>query len=406
MPRAFVLVLDSVGIGNAPDAASYGDAGADTVGHIAEACAAGKADRAGLRSGPLRLRNLVRLGLGEACRMSAGRVPPGLEGQPAQSRYGCAVETSKGKDTPSGHWELAGVPVVFDWGYFAREVPCFPKQLTDALCAEAGLPGILGNCHASGTAIIAELGEEHRQSGKPICYTSADSVFQIAAHEQSFGLDRLYEVCEVARKLVDPYRIGRVIARPFSGAGAADFARTGNRRDYSVLPPAATVLDRATEAGRGVISVGKIADIFAHSGTGRVLKADGNAALFDRTLDAVAGLAPGGLAFANFIDFDSIYGHRRDAAGYAAALEYFDARLPEIEAALQPDDLVIVTADHGCDPTWSGSDHTREKIPVLAFGPRVAAGPIGCRTSYADVAATVARHLKLPPPAAGTAFPL
>ncbi len=405
MPRVFVLVLDSVGIGAAPDAARYGDDGADTVGHIAEACARRDADREGLRSGPLRLPNLVRLGLGEACRMATGRVPPGLDGRARSiGRYGCAIETSKGKDTPSGHWELAGVPVRFDWGYFPREVPCFPKALTDAVCEQARLPGILGNCHASGTAIIAALGAEHMRGGRPICYTSADSVFQIAAHESAFGLDRLYEVCTIARKLVDPLRIGRVIARPFVGNSSNDFVRTGNRRDFSVAPPAATVLDLATAAGRDVISVGKIADIFAHSGTGRVVKAHGNTAIADRTCEAMRELADGGLLFSNFIDFDSMHGHRRDVAGYAVALEAFDARVPGMMETLHADDMLVITADHGCDPTWHGSDHTREQIPVLAFSPAQARGSIGQRSTFADLGATVARTLEITPPHDGLPF--
>jgi phosphopentomutase len=407
MARAFVLVLDSVGIGAAPDAARYGDEGADTVGHIARACAAGEADRDGLREGPLCVPHLVRLGLGKACRLATGAVPPGLEdGSATTGRFGCASEISKGKDTPSGHWELAGTPVSFDWGYFPRTVPSFPPHLIRTLCRRADLPGILGDCHASGTKIIAELGVEHMRTGKPICYTSADSVFQIAAHEQTFGLDRLYELCAIARELVDPLNIGRVIARPFVGASPDDFARTANRRDYSVPPPSPTVLDCATAADRDVVTVGKVADIFAHSGTGRVLKADGNAALFDRTMQGIGALADGGLLFANFIDFDTIHGHRRDPAGYAAALEAFDARIPEIEAALRPGDLVVISADHGCDPTWQGTDHTRERVPVLAFGPAVRPGAIGARKTFADVGATVAAHLGLPAMNAGTIFAL
>lgn len=403
MPRALVLVLDSVGIGAAPDAALYGDEGADTIGHIAEACARGNANADG-RSGPLKLPNLVRLGIGEACAVAGGRIPPGLEGgsQP-HGAFGCAAETSKGKDTPSGHWELAGVPVEFDWGYFPRSTPCFPPELVSAVCLHAHLPGILGDTHASGTEIIAELGEEHLRTGKPICYTSADSVFQIAAHEERFGLDRLYEVCAIARRLVDGLQIGRVIARPFVGSSGKDFARTGNRRDYSVPPPAPTILDRASDAGRDVISVGKIADIFAHSGTGRVLKGNGNSQLFDRTLEGLATLKDGGLLFTNFIDFDSIYGHRRDTPGYAAALEALDARLPELERALKADDLVIITADHGCDPIWRGTDHTREQVPILAFGARWA-GSIGRRTTFADVGATVTQHLDLQPTSSGVPF--
>jgi phosphopentomutase len=405
MPRAIILVLDSVGIGSAPDASRYGDEGADTVGHIAEACTRGAGDRDGLRSGPLSLPNLSRLGLGEACRMASGRVPPGIAAATdPQGRYGCAVEVSKGKDTPSGHWEIAGVPVPFDWGYFPRTTPCFPAELISELCRRADLPGILGNCHASGTEIIARLGEDHVRSGRPICYTSADSVFQIAAHEQTFGLDRLYAVCQIARQLIDPLNIGRVIARPFIGASAADFSRTSNRRDYAVPPPSPTILDRATAAGRDVITVGKIGDIFAHSGTGRVLKADGNDALYDCTLEGIAALADGGLLFANFIDFDTIHGHRRDVAGYAASLEAFDARLPELDNRLRPGDLVVITADHGCDPTFRGTDHTREQVPILAFGPDISPRRIGRRDTFADVAATVAAHLLLSPMNCGTAF--
>lgn len=400
--RSLILVMDSVGIGAAPDAAHYHDEGADTVGHIAEACMAGKADNQ-RREGPLRLPNLVALGLGEACRLATGRVPPGLEGRPKHSRFGCASETSKGKDTPSGHWEIAGVPVPFDWGYFPKTVPCFPADLVEGLWVQAGLPGLLGNCHASGTEIIAEFGERHVRTGAPICYTSADSVFQIAAHEESFGLERLYEVCGIARRLVDPLNIGRVIARPFVGTSASDFRRTAHRKDFSVPPPEPTILDFAATAGRDIVTIGKIDDIFAHRGTGRNMRADGNEALFDATLDGLASLADGGLLFANFIDFDTLYGHRRDVAGYAAALEAFDARIPELLNRLRDDDLLIITADHGCDPTWSGTDHTREQVPILVWNAR-ATSPIGLRAGYADIGATVAKHLRLPAPLHGAGF--
>jgi phosphopentomutase len=398
MPRALILVLDSVGIGGAPDAADYGDHGADTIGHIVEACQS-------LERGPLRLPVLGRLGLGLACELATGRCPAGLEpeGEPA-ALYGCAAERSKGKDTPSGHWEIAGLPVPFDWGYFPKTQPAFPPELTAAFCAHAGLPGILGDCHASGTAIIADLGEEHIRTGKPILYTSADSVLQIAAHEEAFGLARLYEVCAIARRLIDPLNIGRVIARPFIGSSSADFRRTAGRRDFATPPPSPTLLDCASMAGRDVVSVGKIADIFAHSGTGRVLKADGNNALFDATLNGLAGLADGGLLMANFVDFDMLYGHRRDVAGYAAALEAFDSRLPELLQCLAPGDLLVITADHGCDPTWEGTDHTREQVPVLATGPGLGRGSIGRRSTYADVAAACAAHLNLRWDGSGTAF--
>jgi phosphopentomutase len=400
--RALILVMDSVGVGAAPDAAAYGDAGADTVGHIAETCAAGRADNA-TREGPLQLPNLVALGLGEACRLATGRVPPGLDGPVDHSRHGCASEISRGKDTPSGHWEIAGVPVPFDWGYFPKTVPCFPPDLVERLCAQARLPGILGNCHASGTDIIAACGERHMRSGEPICYTSGDSVFQIAAHEETFGLERLYEVCAIARRLVDALNIGRVIARPFVGTGASDFKRTAHRRDFSVPPPDRTILDLAESDGRDIVTIGKIDDIFAHRGTGRNSRGDGNAALFDATLDGLASLADGGFLFANFIDFDTLYGHRRDVAGYAAALEAFDIRLPELLNRLRRDDLLIITADHGCDPTWSGTDHTREQVPILMWT-ATSSAPIGPRTGFADIGATVADHLDLPAPLHGVRF--
>jgi phosphopentomutase len=406
MARAILIVLDSVGIGGAADAAAYGDAGADTLGHVAEACAAGRADRAGLRQGPLRLPNLVRLGLGQAALASTGRLPPGLEGRADGGAHGFAAEASRGKDTPSGHWEIAGCPVDFDWGYFPKTVPCFPEALIEAITEEAGLPGVLGQKHASGTEIIAELGAESIRSGKPILYTSADSVLQIAAHEEAFGLDRLLTLCLIARRLVDPLNIGRVIARPFRGDAAHGFERTANRRDFAVPPPRATLLDRLAEAGRTRMSVGKIGDIFAHRSTGEIVKGrgaapTGNEALTDALLEAERRLPAGGLMFINLVDFDMIHGHRRDVAGYAAALEAFDRRLPEILARLGEHDRLVITADHGCDPTAAGTDHTRENVPVLIAGPGLEASDFGGRTSFADIAATLAAHLGVTPPEAG-----
>ena len=405
MPRAILIVLDSFGIGGAEDAAVFGDEGADTLGHIAEACARGQGDRAGLRQGPLHLPNLSRLGLGRAAEASTGRLPPGLEADgPAEALWGYGVEVSNGKDTPSGHWEIAGCPVPFDWGYFPDTQPAFPRELTEALVREAGLPGILGDKHASGTEILKECGEAHLRTGKPICYTSADSVFQIAAHETRFGLERLYAVCEVARRLVDPLNVGRVIARPFVGETAATFERTGNRRDYAVPPPAPTLLDRVTEAGRTVLAVGKISDIFAHRGLGRLIKASGNEAIFAARLRALEDARDGDLVFSNLIDFDQLYGHRRDVPGYAAALEAFDRRVPDLTARLQPGDLCVLTADHGCDPTWRGTDHTREHVPILAFGPGLEARGIGRRETYADMAASLLDHLGLPALGTGRSF--
>ncbi|QIJ74623.1 phosphopentomutase [Methylobacterium sp. NI91] len=405
MARALLIVLDSVGIGGAPDADRYGDAGSDTVGHIAEACAAGRGDRPGLRAGPLRLPNLVALGLGLACEGATGRLPPGLasEAEP-QALWGHAVETAAGKDTPSGHWEIAGVPVREAWGHFPDAHPAFPAELTAALIARAGLPGILGDRHASGTAIIDAFGAEHVRTGRPICYTSADSVFQIAAHEEKFGLERLYETCRIARDLCDPYRVGRVIARPFIGSEKDGFHRTSRRKDFSVAPPADTLLDVLDAAGRAVVSVGKIGDIFAHRATGREVKPAGNAACLDAALDAFASLPDGGFVFLNLVDFDTEHGHRRDVPGYAAELEAFDARIPEIHAVLKPGDLCVITADHGNDPTWTGTEHTREQVPVLAFGPEVAPGSIGQRDTFADIGAALAAHLGLPPLGAGRAW--
>ncbi len=404
MARAFILILDSFGIGASLDAEHYGDQGANTFGHIAEFCAAGHADKEGVRSGKLNLPNLTRLGLHAAAIASTGQPIVGLARDiPLTGAFGYAVEHSKGKDTPSGHWEIAGVPVLFDWGYFPPDYPSFPQALTDALISQGQLPGILGNKHASGTDIIDEWGEEHMRSGKPIVYTSADSVLQIAAHEQSFGLQRLYDLCAIARKLVDPYNIGRVIARPFLGE-PGQFYRTSNRRDLATPPPASTLLDQIIAEGGEVIAIGKIADIFAHQGISKTIKADGNAALFDATVDAAQQATEKTLIFTNFVDFDMLYGHRRDVIGYAAALEAFDRWLPRLEQALQPDDIVIIAADHGCDPTWPGSDHTREHIPVLMFGPKVAPGFLGRRDGFADIGQSVAQHLNISPLIHGISF--
>jgi phosphopentomutase len=404
MPRAILCILDSVGIGGAPDAGAYGDEGANTVGHIAEACAAGKGGQANLRTGPLQLPNLSALGLGAAVRLSTGTLPPGLSGTPRGGLFGVGREISKGKDTPSGHWEITGVPVPFDWGYFPKTVPAFPPELVEAIIAEAGLPGILGDKHASGTEIIAELGEESIRTGKPICYTSVDSVFQIAAHEGHFGLERLYELCEIVFRHTAPLNIGRVIARPFLGETAETFKRTGNRRDFAIAPPEPTLLDRLKSAGRQVYAIGKISDIFAGHGVTHKIKASGLTALFDCTLDAMEMAAPGSLIMTNFVDFDSEYGHRRDVPGYAAALEAFDARLPELIAKMAHDDLLVLTADHGNDPTWTGTDHTREQVPILVFSPALAQGEIGIRNTLADIGEGVAHWLGIAPGRHGRSF--
>lgn len=412
MPRAFLVVLDSVGIGGAPDADKFfnhetPDTGANTVGHIAEHCASGKADEPGLRSGPLKLPNLARLGLGEAMKLATGSDHPDLEVEPITGRYAAATEVSKGKDTPSGHWEIAGVPVPFEWGYFPEEDPVFPPDLMEAFIREANLPGTLCNTHGSGTVVIAELGMEHIQSGKPIVYTSADSVFQIAAHETHFGLERLYEICKVARRLVDPLNIGRVIARPFVGESVETFKRTANRKDYAVPPPEPTVLNRVQDGGHRVIALGKLGDIFAMHGIDEVRKVPGIEGLFDvlmGTLEGPEAAKDGDLVFANFVDFDSEFGHRRNVAGYADALERFDRLLPRFTDAMRAGDLLILTADHGNDPTWVGTDHTRERVPVLCFAKGLEPGSAGVRTTFADIGESVASWLGLPKGAHGDSF--
>ncbi len=404
MTRVAIIVLDSVGCGYAPDAAQFGDSGANTLGTIAQSCARGRADRQGLRTGILRLPNLAKLGLGHACATAGGLILPGLECETPTALYGSAIETSGGKDTPSGHWEMAGTPNPQAFGYFADIEPCFPPELVTAIIADGQITGILGNKHAAGTTIIDELGIEHLQSGKPILYTSVDSVLQIAAHETAFGLERLYALCKVVRKLVDPLKIGRVIARPFLGNAATGFYRTPHRRDYAMPPPSGGLLDRACENGREIVTLGKIGDIFAHRHTGREIKAAGNMALFDTLLDVWPKLGEGGLLFANFVDFDTEHGHRRDIAGYAACLEAFDARLPAFLAQLKPGDCLIITADHGNDPGFKGTDHTREQVPVLAFRTGCAGGSIGQRASFADIGQTAANFLKIEPVKSGISF--
>ncbi len=389
MPRAFLLILDSLGIGGAPDAAAFGDEGANTLAHICDHM-------------KLHVPHMASLGLGLAAELSSGRNP--LRPQPLIGQYGVAREVSKGKDTITGHWEIAGVPLSFDWGYFPRTIPAFPQDLIDGIVTRCNLPGLLAMCHASGTEVIKRFGAEHIRSGKPIAYTSADSVLQIAAHEQHFSLDRLYEVCRVARELTYPMNIGRIIARPFIGEGPGEFRRTGHRKDFAVTPPAPTLLKVLTDAGRDVVSVGKIGDIYAHVGTGREIKVAGNPAFLEVTLASMDGLGEGGLLMTNFVDFDTEFGHRRDPLGYGRALEAFDADLPRILAKLREGDLLILTADHGNDPTWKGTDHTREQVPVMSVMRGMRPGSFGLRASFADIGQTIARHLGVGPLGTGAAW--
>ncbi len=401
MPRAFLIVMDSAGCGGAPDAGSFfngdhPDTGANTLGHIAQACADGSAEEG--RSGALRLPNLDRLGLGAAIRLASGLDAPGLGAEP-QGLWGAATEISRGKDTPSGHWELAGVPVPWDWHYFPDEVPAFPQSLLDRVCELAGTEGTLGNCHASGVPIIEEHCAEHMRTGWPICYTSADSVFQIAAHEEAFGLDRLLQLCEDLAPTLHKMKVGRVIARPFVGE-CGNFSRTKNRRDYAIEPPSPTLNDWVQDAERRVYGIGKIGDIFSRRGIDEVRKGS-DAELMVHLSDLVREAEEGSLTFANFVEFDSQYGHRRDVSGYARALEWFDGELPGIFARAREGDLFIFTADHGNDPTWVGSDHTRERVPMVGHG--LGARKVGL-VGFSDVGVSVAAHLGVEPQGPGKSF--
>ena len=394
MARAFLVVMDSVGIGGAPDADRYfngdvPDTGANTLGHIAQACSAGKAEDG--RSGQLHVPNLASLGLFQAVALASGLDLPGPE---PKGTWGAATEVSRGKDTPSGHWELAGLPVPWDWHYFPDTENSFPDTVIAEVTRLAGTDGILGNCHAPGTAIIEELGGAHVQSGKPICYTSADSVFQIAAHEEHFGLERLLALCEGLAPTLHAMKVGRVIARPFVGTAEEGFIRTAHRRDYAITPPGSVLTNWVHDAGRPVTAIGKIGDIFSMQGIDEVRKGP-DEVLMGHLNDLVATAADGGLTFANFVEFDSLFGHRRDVSGYARALEWFDVEIGRVMQNLRPGDMLVLTADHGNDPTWVGTDHTRERVPVLVDG--IGPGTLGV-IGFRDVAKLVAGHLDVAVP--------
>jgi phosphopentomutase len=379
--RVVIVVADGVGCGGAPDAAAYGDRGADTLGNLSR------------QVGGLHLPNLEALGLGGVTSISgvpAVSVPQGA--------VGVMQEASAGKDTITGHWEMAGIVTPRAMATFPDG---FPPAITDALRAASGR-GLLGNKPASGTAIIDELGAAHLATGDLILYTSADSVLQIAAHEEVVPLAELYAICEKARAIADRHDIGRVIARPFVGTPGA-FRRTYNRRDYALVPPAPTLLDDMTAAGIPVIGVGKIGDIFAGRGLRESLHSEGNGDGMRLTLEALPRIARG-LVFVNLVDFDMLYGHRNDSAGFARALGELDAWLPALRGALGPDDVAFLTADHGNDPTTPGTDHTRERVPLLAFGPGMHPAALGVRTSFCDLGQTIAAGLGLPPLAQGTSF--
>ena len=401
MPRAFVIVIDSAGIGGAPDADKFfnldrPDTGANTVAHIAQQCTAGLADDG--RQGPLAVPTLDALGLGAAITLASGdktdlrAVPTGA--------WGAATEVSMGKDTPSGHWELMGVPVPWDWGVFPDKTKSFPSDIVAAICEAAGTDGILGNCHASGEQVLADLGAEHLKTGWPICYTSVDSVLQIAAHEDHFGRERLIDLCRAVAPMLHERKVGRVIARPFVGSVEDGFTRTIYRRDFAISPPSPTLCDWVSEAGGRVYAVGKIGDIFSTRGIDECRKG-ADADLMGHVFDLVETAEDRSFTFVNLVEFDTKYGHRRNVAGYAKHLEWFDIELARLLPRLKDDDLLIVTADHGNDPTWTGTDHTRERVPVLAHG--LGTREIGL-VEFVDVAASISYHLNIAQSGPGKSF--
>ncbi|HSN15766.1 MAG TPA: phosphopentomutase [Anaeromyxobacteraceae bacterium] len=373
--RFLILVADSCGCGALPDAAEYGDEGSDTLGNTARAV------------GGLRLPAMQALGLGAVTEILG--VPPAAR---PGAFVGRMAERSQGKDTISGHWEMMGAILAEGLATFPRG---FPPEIVEAFVRETGAPGVLGNVVASGTTIIEELGEEHQRTGKPIVYTSADSVFQIAAHEGTVPLERLYGWCRAARRLLDPWRVARVIARPFVGT-PGQYTRTYNRKDFAMPPPTTTVLERLVAAGVPVYGVGKIPDIFDRRGISEEIHTEGNADGLARTT-ALLERVERGLVFVNLVDFDMLYGHRNDPVHYAKALEELDQALPGLLSRLRPGDLWAVTADHGCDPTTPSTDHSREYVPLLAGGPGLGGGALGTRASFADLGATVAEAFGLVP---------
>ncbi|MFL2766179.1 MAG: phosphopentomutase [Paracoccaceae bacterium] len=385
MARVFLVVMDSVGIGGAPDADKYfngdiSDFGSNTVLHIAEYMRK--------RGRPLKLPQLNALGLGSAIHHSAGIRHPDLPIEP-DANWAVGQESSRGKDTPSGHWEIAGLPVTWDWHYFKDKTNSFPTEIINLICQIAQVDGILGNKHASGIRIIEEFGQSHVETSMPICYTSADSVFQIAAHETVFGLDRLYDLCEKLSPAIHNLNVGRVIARPFGGSKEEGWERTKNRRDYAMLPPSSVLTDWVKASGGKTYAIGKIGDIFS------MRNIDSNVTGTDRDLmrqlqKHIEFAEDGSLIFANFVEFDSLFGHRRDPIGYAKALEWFDTGIADVVRNLLEDDLLIVTADHGNDPTWSGTDHTREQVPVLLLGKT---DFIQSGIELSDVATLASKHL-------------
>ena len=388
--RGIWIVMDAVGIGGAPDANLFGDLGADTFGNIVKACATGMANVG--RQGNLDVPNLASLGIYAAHEEANSNTENLTTIKSKNQSYAAATEISRGKDTPSGHWELAGVPVNWDWKYFQDKENSLPSDVLKQIIKVTGLSGILGNCHASGTEIIKEFGDKHVDTLHPIFYTSADSVVQIACHEEHFGLEKLYHLCQVSAEEFHPMMVGRVIARPFLGDSSSGFYRTNNRKDYTIAPPKPTICEHLINDGRICHGIGKISDIFANKGISTSISGMDDDRLFDEMLNLIVHVNDGDLIFANFVEFDSVYGHRRDVVGFALALERFDKKIGKLLRVIKPNDFLIITADHGNDPTFRGSDHTRERVPVLMRGNYAKNGNHG-KVFFSDVGATMASYL-------------
>lgn len=398
MKRVFILVLDSLGIGYTKDSHLFYDEGSNTLNHIAEFCYKEKANFG--RRGSLFIPNLTSLGLGLAAEAASGHFPLGLnKNTKIIANYGYASPISFGKDTISGHWEIAGVPVLYDWHYFKDKKYSFPNKILNEIVNINSLSGYLGNCHSSGTSIISDLGEDHIKTKKPIFYTSSDSVFQIACHEDYFGLDSLYSLCKVSRNIFNKskYNVARVIARPFSGQNNKNYIRNSmNRKDFSVKPHDITVMKKLLIEKQGqVVGIGKISDIYNNYGITYSVKADGICDIFNKTINEIKIAPNNSIVFANFVDFDSLWGHRRNVAGYARDLEYFDYLLPKILSLIKDNDLLIITSDHGCDPTWIGFNHTRECIPILIYSNRKKNNYLGHSNTFSDIAQTLAYYFNL-----------
>jgi phosphopentomutase len=398
MKRVILIVLDSVGIGYSKDANLYNDVGANTVGNILNTYNDAK------------FPNFNSLGLGYLLSHTSDK-SINLENfkfvnqkiKPIAS-YAFAQEVSKGKDTLSGHWEIAGATPKTDFGYFTNPQNSFSNDILNHLITTCNLTGSLGNCISSGSKILEDFGEEHILTKKPIFYTSADSVFQIAAHEEIFGLNNLYNLCQEARKYLTKYNIARIIARPFLGNNKSNFVRTSNRKDYSLQPEKNTILDEVIKKGGKVTTIGKISDIFAGKGVSKSIKANGLEDIYNKTQQAILEEKDSSLIFSNFVNFDQDFGHRRDVKGYKDQLEIFDSKIPHLLSLLQEKDILIITADHGCDPTFKGTDHTREYIPIFIYHKNIQPEFLGKRLTYADIGQSVATYLELNPVTDGTNF--